>query len=68
MKKNVVVLAALVAGGCAWQARTVGMRDPVIEIVKAMTEAQTASIRAITEALSRAQATACFAPTSEVVR
>ena len=63
--ESVLGLVALTVG-CAATYRTIGMKEPSVEIVRALAAAQTSAIKALTDALTRAQATAC--PTPEVIR
>jgi len=64
MRRRILAVHALaaLAPGCAISARTMGMHDPTIDVVKALAEAQVATVQAITAALSRAQANACAIP------
>lgn len=62
----IVALAASVSSGCAFSARTVGMHDPTIDVVQSLAATQTATIKALTDALTVAQRGAC--PVPEVVR
>lgn len=55
-------LVALFGAGCGATFRTVGMEDPSVEMVRALASTQTATIKALTEALTRAAATACPVP------
>lgn len=64
MRTRAITLCALLAlPGCALSTRTVGMEDPSVEIVRALAASQTASIKALTDALASAQKSAC-----EVIR
>lgn len=63
MKKNFALIALLVLPGCALSTRTVGMEDSSVEIVRALAATQTSTIKALTDALTAAQKSAC-----EVVR
>lgn len=62
MKKTIAFLALVGLSGCAYSARTVGMQDPSVEIVRTLAAAQAQSIKSLTDALVRAQATSCVVP------
>lgn len=63
MKRSTIVILALALSGCAAGFRTVGMEDPSVEIVRALAATQTSTIKALTDALTAAQKSAC-----EVIR
>jgi hypothetical protein len=50
----------LLSGGCA--IRTMGMHDPASDSVQTLARAQVDIIKALTDALARAQSTACPVP------
>lgn len=54
-------LCALVAftAACGASFRTVGMQDPGVEMVRALAATQTSTIKALTDALTAAQKSAC---------
>ena len=56
--KYTIILAALLTG-CSATLRLPGMQDPQVEVVRALSAAQVASVKALTDALLKAQATAC---------
>jgi len=51
--------ALLALPGCAATYRTVGMQDPAVEMVRALAATQTSTIKALTDALTAAQKSAC---------
>ena len=55
-------LALFSLSGCA---TSMFKRDPMVEVVRSITSANVEIVRAMTEALSRAQAAACAVPTPE---
>lgn len=57
MKRTAICALLALNVGCAASYRTLGMQDPSVEIARAMSATQTASIQALTEALSKI--TAC---------
>ncbi len=65
MSRFCFVLLALCVSGCGATFTTAGMENPQVAIVRAMAESQTATIQALTAALSRAQAQACPLPSQE---
>lgn len=59
--RKTLTLCALVAmcTGCAASFRSVGMQDSQVEIVRALAATQTSTIKALTDALTAAQKSAC---------
>ena len=64
MKKTRIglFLAVFSVAACAGSFRTVGMHDQVIDVVQALAQTQAATIKSLTEALSRAAALSCPVP------
>lgn len=62
MRHRIQVIAAALAiltPGCS---ATMFQRDPMVEVVRSITTANVDIVRAMTEALSRAQSSACAVP------
>lgn len=57
MKKLLWIV--LLLPGCAFSTRTIGMQDSSVEIVRALSSAQTETIKALMAALVKAQENAC---------
>lgn len=59
MKRTLTLCALLVLPGCAASFRSVGMQDSQVEIVRALAATQASTIKALTDALTAAQKSAC---------
>lgn len=59
--KNLRLLASVLVflPGCALSTRTIGMQDSSVEIVRALSSAQTEAIKALMAALVKAQENVC---------
>lgn len=62
MKRIAIVSLVLVLAGCA--SRTMGMKDPSVQIAEIQAKAQVETIKALAEILAKAQASP--SPTPEV--
>lgn len=59
MKHVAVVFSLLVSNGCAAAIKLPGTQDSTVEIVRVLANTQAQSIKALTDALVRAQVTSC---------
>jgi hypothetical protein len=55
----IAALSVALSTACAASFRTVGMEDPSVEIVRALSATQASTIKALTDALTVAQKLAC---------
>lgn len=63
MKQVIFAFVVLTSPACAGSFRSFGMQDPTVESVRALAQVQVETIKALTAALTKAQASAC-----EVIR